>query len=264
MTDLTTPPKVRHPAKWNGAALTAAAELIREEGTRLDRPPLVFDPFAGVGLIHTLRDQIGCDTTGIELEPEWAGQHPDTKVGNALDLQFEANTFDVLCTSPTFGNRMADHHTAQDPCSKCGGELAAWAQPEGFVCKACGGTGLSRRNTYRHALGRDLSRDSSASIQWGTEYRSFHERAWSEAIRVLQPGGLVLVNIKNHLRAGVEQKVSEWHINCWILLGATVHSVQRIPARGNRQGANHDKRIDAELLLAFRTASLKGDLFSGH
>lgn len=37
----------------------------------------------------------------------------------------------------------------------------------------------------------------------------------------------------------------------FLMLGCTVREVRRVPAGGNRQGANGDLRVDAELLLVF-------------
>jgi len=36
-------------------------------------------------------------------------------VGNALSLPFEDDSFDAVCTSPTYGNRLAENHDAYDP-----------------------------------------------------------------------------------------------------------------------------------------------------
>lgn len=259
-------PATRHPAKWNSKALAAAAELIALEAARLNRPVILLDPFAGVGRIHELANET-ITTYGVELEEEWASQHERTVLGNALDLPFDPDEFDLVVTSPTFGNRMADHHKATDPCKLCEGlgcHPAAGPDTVIIGCSACGGTGLSKRNTYRHALGRPLTAGSSGAMQWGSEYREFHERAWREAVRVLRPGGIAIIDLKNHVRNGIEQRVTEWHINTWLVLGCTLHEARRIPVRGNRQGANADVRIDAELLLAFRTPDTNSLLGPGN
>lgn len=60
----------------------------------------ILDCFAGIGRVHELHDQHGDDTWGIELEPEWATQHPRTVVGNSLHPPFRDQAFDVLFTSP--------------------------------------------------------------------------------------------------------------------------------------------------------------------
>jgi hypothetical protein len=66
--------------------------------------------------------------------------------------RFDDATFDAICTSPTCGNRMADHHEARD---------------------------ISPRHTYRHVLGRPRTPGNSGALQWGDgiageEYRALH------------------------------------------------------------------------------------------
>ena len=91
-----------HPARFNDRILEAADQLL---GPRLG---WILDPFAGTGRVHELR-RSGRFTIGVEIEPEWAAMHPRTIVGSALALPFGAETFDAIVTSPTYGNRMADH-----------------------------------------------------------------------------------------------------------------------------------------------------------
>lgn len=211
-----TPP---HPAKFSTAILGAVAEVLAEE--KFSSTARVLDPFAGVGGVHSLPH----DTWGVELEWEWARAHFRTIVGDATTLPWDADTFDAIVTSPCYGNRMADHHTARDK---------------------------SERNTYRHKLGRPLGDRNAGAMQWGKAYRALHLAAWQEAHRVLRPGGLVVLNISNHIRQGVEQRVAEWHLATWLDLGVTVHEVRRIRTPRLRQGANAAKRIDGELLMVLR------------
>src|SRR5262245_55502313 len=108
---------IGHPAKYSAALLPTFAPLLTG-CTRL------LDPFGGVGGIFRLSPYLpGCEIQSVELEPEWAAAHPQTTQGNALALPWRSGYFDAICTSPCYGNRMADHHTARD---------------------------ASKRNTYRH------------------------------------------------------------------------------------------------------------------
>ncbi len=208
---------MRHPAKFPDAILS---EIDRMLGDAVS----VLDPFAGTGRIHKLRPKR--TTVGIEIELEWASMSPYTLVGNALNLrQFLEQPFDAIATSPTYGNRMADHHEAKDP---------------------------SRRNTYRHTLGRPLDPDNSGSLQWGPGYREFHRRAWEEALTVLKPGGRFVLNIKDHIRGGRQQFVSEWHIQTLEELGLTWRATTSIPVAGNRFGANAGLRVKYESVILFK------------
>lgn len=43
--------------------------------------------------------------------------------------------------------------------------------------------------------------------------------AWAEAYRVLRPGGLLILNLKDHIRRGEVQRVTFWHISAAQELG---------------------------------------------
>lgn len=202
---------MKHPAKFTDRHLDEARKFLGAPGK------MVLDPFAGVGTVHKLRPDF--ETYGVELEPEWACASPYTYIADALVLPFGANTFDAIVTSPTFGNRMADHHEARDD---------------------------SRRNTYRHVLGRELSISNSGGMQWGPQYRIFHIAAWQEAIRVLKPGGLFIVNLKDHIRRGHRQRVTDWHLEVLQGLGLTHTDTAMIPTRGLAMGENSAVRINYE------------------
>lgn len=203
---------VSHPARYSDALLAVFAEVL--DGYRR-----VLDPFAGTGRIHELEDH---ETVGVELEEEWASLHPQTVVGSALALDFPDNSFDAVCTSPTYGNRLADHHDAIDP---------------------------ERRRSYTHDLGRHLSADNSGAMQWGDDYRSFHDRAWAEAARVLRPGGRFVLNIKDHVRDGRRQAVTGWHVGELQHRGLVVVDIVAVVPRHLAAGANATARADAEFVI---------------
>jgi SAM-dependent methyltransferase len=206
---------VSHPARYSTNLIPIFADI-------LDGYDHVLDPFAGTGRIHDLP----MHTVGIEIEPEWAALHPDTVEGSALELPWEDAEFDAVCTSPTYGNRLADSHNASDP---------------------------ERRRSYTHDLGRKLSDDNSGAMQWGDEYREFHETAWAEAVRVLRPGGRFVLNIKDHIRGGVQQPVTAWHVAALVDLGMRYNAElsQGAPTGHLQQGSNSEARAGQELVLVF-------------
>lgn len=220
------PRKLDHPARFSDPVLDTIATHVTGSET-------VLDPFAGTGRVHELRERAGVtETIGIEIEPEWADKHPDTRLGDALDLGasgIEPESVDHIVTSPTYGNRMADHHDAKDD---------------------------SVRNTYKHTLGRDLAENNSGQMQWGDEYREFHRRAWAEAVAALRPGGHFTINIKNHIRIGQVQRVVEWHIEVLMHeFGLHMHALDVVPTKGLASGANDSVRTAYEYVITFEKAA---------
>lgn len=204
--------EVRHPAKWSNQL----EPTIRAWLAGVDGP--ILDPMAGTG-------KFGFATHYNELEPEWAAQCPgQVTVADARQLPYADNTFAAVVTSPTYGNRMADHHEAKDD---------------------------SRRNTYRHALGRPLTEGNSGAMQWGMTYREVHEDAWAEVYRVLEPGGTFVLNVKDHYRKGRLQGVPLWHLETARYAGFSCQVMRPIPCPGNRQGQNGALRVDHEMLYRF-------------
>lgn len=216
-----------HPARYSDALLPVFSRWLP-----VDLYPEVLDPFAGTGRIHELPNS----TTGVEIEPEWASLLPDNAIGdsnpvcgNALALPWEPQGFDAICTSPTYGNRLADSHNASDP---------------------------ERRRSYTHDLGRPLSDDNSGNLHWypdsrGDNYRRFHIAAWKEAVRMLRPGGRFILNVKDHIRDGEVQHVSWWHHGILYGLGLVPEEQIRVQVPSLRAGANADARVGFEWVFVF-------------
>lgn len=206
-----------HPAKFSDVILQRIGELL---ATRRDnKPSLVLDPFAGTGKIHQL-DSV--TTVGVEIEHEWARQHRRNIIANTLHLPFRAGTFDGIITSPCYGNRHADHHNARD---------------------------ASYRHSYTHTLGRTLHDDSAGTLHWGENYRAFHDRAWSECLRVLRPTGFVILNVSNHIRRGEEQPVVEWHLGWFLAHDCKFVELDRVETPRLRAGANSAARVAHEIVF---------------
>jgi hypothetical protein len=180
----------------------------------------ILNQFAGSGRIYQLRRYCSdLDIIAYELEPEWAAMTRGVRVADALKLPLRDQSVDAIVTSPTYGNRMADHHHARDN---------------------------SPRHTYTHTLGRELHPRNSGRLQWGEEYRTFHILAWAEAYRVLRPGGLLILNLKDHIRRGETQPVTFWHICAAQELGFRLIDEHCIPLPGQRHGSNAKLRVPYE------------------
>lgn len=223
-----------HPAPFSEPILRVLDRLVRAEHKRLGRRIEVLDPFAGVGRIHQLARPGLVDTYGIDIEPEWAAMHERTVVGDALDIgatHGRRRRFDVVATSPTYGNRFADHHTPKD---------------------------ASTRHSYAFSLGRMPTEGSSAVMPWGPAYWRFHALFLNEAHRVLHPGGLLLYNVSNFVRHKAEVHAVEWHLGVAYGAGFRQWGQARpiaVPTARMRHGANHAARVEVEYVLRLR----KGD-----
>ena len=75
-------------------------------------------------------------------------------------------------------------------------------------------------------------------MQWGEEYRELHVAVWTECRRVLKPGGIFVLNMKDHIRKGVLQEVTKWHAVALLMLGFVCTRRVHVPCPGQRHGAN--------------------------
>lgn len=216
-----------HCATFPGAVLRVLREYVPRG--------VVLDVFGGTGRVGLLgRSWVA---VSLELEPEWARQGPKNGcalsiVADATALPFRARSIPAIATSPAYGNRMADGYAGS------------------------GGRSDATRTTYRLSLGRPLSQGSGASLQWGPAYRDLHSAAWEECARVLQLGGVLVVNMKNHVRKGVIQEVCLWHWRVLAALGFVLENVTRVPLRGDantvRMRMQGRKTVDFEEVTKWR------------
>ena len=207
---------IKHPAVWSKAVLLVIAPMLTNQKR-------ILDPFAGTGALTEIL-QPSHEFVGIEIEPEWAGMNPLVQIGDARNIPYADLYFDCIVTSPTYANRMADHHEAKDK---------------------------SHRRTYRHYLGRKLDPANSGGMQWGDEYRQLHVAAWKECMRVLSGDGIMILNCKDHIRSGVVQHVTQWHVETLVGLGVALERWQHVETGGYRYGANR-ARVPHESVLTFR------------
>lgn len=205
----------RHPAKYSNSLMPIFAAALFGYGR-------ILDPFSGTGKLREIRP----DAYLLEIEPEWA-EIKGATVGDALAIPWDDSYFDAVCTSPVYGNRMSDHHNARDG---------------------------SRRNTYRHALGRPLHPHNSGQLQWGKAYRQFHHRAWQEVRRVLRPGGRFVLNISDHIRRGKVVPVARFHKLLCLLMGFELIEAHQVKTPRQRHGQNGSHRVAGEWIYVFANA----------
>jgi len=212
--------KPKHPAVYTNKFIPIFAEKLRGCEN-------VYDPFAGTGKIALIKEygfngSIYC----CELEPEWTRQYEGVDfwfIGDSAHTKFfPDNKFDAICTSPTYGNRMADHFNARD---------------------------LSKRITYRHFLGHSLKPENTGRMQWGKKYRDKHIEVYQECLRVLKCGGKFILNISDHIRKGEVVNVSDWHKNTLIELGFSVVDDLKIETPRMGFGQNRKLRVSHERII---------------
>jgi SAM-dependent methyltransferase len=214
---------IKHPATYTNSFIPKFAELLIGCNN-------VLDIFGGIGKLALIKDygfkgKVVCN----ELEPEWAeiGKYKvdEWSIGDAANLRFANCEFDAICTSPTYGNRMADHHNAKDG---------------------------SKRITYRHCLGRPLNEENTGKMQWGEKYRQKHIEIYNECLRVLKPKGLMIVNVSDHIRKGQVVNVVKWHKETLINFGMELIDEIKIETPRMGFGQNAKSRVQHECILVFR------------
>lgn len=225
--------KVFHPAAFSDSIIRFLAN------SSLVPDGVLLDPFAGIGKVHHLANA-SRRIIGVEIEEVWASQHPNTIVGDALQLPFGDEFFDGCVTSPCYGNRMSDHHHAKDP---------------------------SLRRSYTHDLQRSVG-DTARQLQpansgtlycWQPAYWRFHGIAWTEVHRVLKPGAKFFLNVSDCYRTVKRQgqsvrrrePVVHTHARLCQTVGFELLDTHAVVTPRMKYGEN-DHRVEAETVLEFR------------
>ena len=104
---------MKHPAKYTDCFLPIFFDLLKNTDC-------VLDPMAGTGKLALIKDYgykgaIICN----DLEPDWQKGEiynvDEWHFTDASNMNWAKNEqFDAICTSPTYGNRMADNFVASD------------------------------------------------------------------------------------------------------------------------------------------------------
>jgi hypothetical protein len=67
--------------------------------------------------------------------------------------------------------------------------------------------------------------------------------------------GLLVVNIKDHIRGGEVQKVTDWHAGCIESVGFQQVRRLEVECPGNKNGANAHLRVPYETVLVYTKGS---------
>ena len=212
----------KHPATFSKPILGVINDVLCRHGADIDVPRRLIDPFVGVGGVAGV-DWEG-EKYGVEIEAEWAKQAAEkgitTHVGNSRKLPWPDEYFGIICTSPAYGNRLADGYAPDmtDPKNK-------------------------HRCSYRIDLERPLTRGSGSALKWGDKYRALHAEVWRECVRVLHQNGLFILNVKDHYKKRKRdkesqlQEVAKWHLGTLLGMGMELVAEVKVPAKGDRNTA---------------------------
>ena len=219
----------KHPAKYSDIFIPVFAKILSKYDCHK-----ILDPFAGIGKITEIKNYgFSGQIYANEIEPDWAKQivNCDTiTICDAEYLEYPSGYFDAIVTSPTYGNRMADHHKAKDG---------------------------SKRNTYTHCIGHQLKDGNTGKMQFGKEYQHKHEQIYANICKMVKNNGLFILNVSNFIKNGAEVDVVNFHrtnieANNFLLVEDIKMSTHR-----NRYGRNGNIRVDYEHIMVFIKGEIK-------
>ena len=216
----------RHPAKYTDALIPYFYEEVKNCSN-------ILDPFAGTGKIATIKD-LGYNGTiyANDIERDWL--EPNIYGCDYITFQdseyldYEEGFFDAIVTSPTYGNRMADHHKAKDG---------------------------SRRITYTHCLGKELQSGNTGQMHFGEKYCDKHKKIYAHLFKLLKPEGKLVLNISNFIRRGEEVDVTKWTLETLQDVGFVLVDIIKVNTPRMRFGSNANKRVEYESILIMKKAS---------
>lgn len=212
---------IKHPARYSKGFHKIFYDIILYH-----RCKNIIDVMAGSGSIGKIRDYgysgaISCN----EIEMDFCDIKYDINMWTFVDaesLPYPDAYFDCICTSPTYGNRMADK----------------------IIGKG--------RRTYSSALSRIVKEENTGGMQWGEKYREKHKRIYKECYRILEVEGIFILNMSNHIRKGIEVDVCSFHKKCLLELGFYLVDIIKVNTNRYRLGSNSEKRVDGEFIFVFK------------
>ena len=230
-----------HPAKFSMSVIDLMGELLAKWLGPVDTHPWrILDPFAGIGRVELLRNEEDPRpewrrwTVGLELERPWAcNASAATVQESAKAIPFATGSFDAVCTSVVYMNRMRDDFVSRDD---------------------------SERNTYTHKL-RELTGDPTRKLHPDNtgrmndrQYTAASQRHIGEMRRVLTPSGLLLLNVSNSFRSPekglqVEHATVERWLNWLTLAHFYIRAVVPVGTPRYGFGANYNARVEHEVVI---------------
>ena len=216
----------RHPAVYSNVLLPYFAELSKGNRT-------ILDPFAGTGKIGLLKTMgVDAEIHANDIESEWLKPniyHCDKVFFQDAEFFDSGMVYDTIITSPTYGNRMADHFKASEP---------------------------NGRLTYTHCLGHDLNEENTGRMHFGTKYCEKHHRIYAHLYDILDDHGMFILNCSDFIKKGETQHVVDWTSGDMESVGFVLERRIDVPTPRMRFGAHRDVRVSKEAILVFRKGKI--------
>lgn len=89
-------------------------------------------------------------------------------------------------------------------------------------------------------------------MHFGQAYCEKHTRIYAHLYELLKNNGIMLINVSNFIRKGVEVNVCEWTKETIIDLGFKFVCERKISTPRMGYGANRSARVSTESILVFK------------
>lgn len=227
-----------HPCPYSDTLLPTLVEACAGVSPIVNDVAVLLDPMAGSGKAAVIADRCGYRYVGVEIEQEWADEHPATICGDSTDLSWFREQYgfvELIVTSPAYGGRFADQYLGT---------------PAEQLHRAETGE-MPRRRSYAISLGRRLSKNSGAGTAFNRRYKLLHMAIIRECFATLAPGGRMVVNVSNFIKDHSEVHVVDWWRAEMVDAGFVEGDVVPVGTRRFKDGANRDARVAAEYVITY-------------
>ena len=214
------PESRQHPATFGSELFPVFAKIVWQEVMVSTRPVKaawrILDPMAGEGSILDIGHASPLNGSDITLHieasdiTEWTYAREKVRCIDATDLDWPDDTFDFIITSPPYANRMADRLSIDG----------------------------DNRVTYADRRGTNAEPNDASGLQWGPAYQTLMATILVECWRVLAPGGLFVLDCKDHVRQHEMVPVTEWYLRTLLNMGGDFHALRHTRSPGHRGTAN--------------------------
>lgn len=235
-----------HEATYSVQLIDPIVELLLErvDPARVARGGHLLDPFGGTGVkLAQIAARVGLEPLAFEIEPGYVDDpatHPCVVLGDSTSMPLIDGCVPAAVTSPVYPNGMADNFRSSSYDD-------------------------SRRHTYIHNLrarygpGYALQPNNTAGVGSPRSSRKalarmyeLHAKVWAEVFRVLQHGGVFVVNTKD------TPKIPFTADTCTQLTeaGFQIVTQREVATPGHNDQQHADRKVRHEMLTVARKPPL--------